>query len=76
MKYDKDAQNPEVFINGEIAYVPQKPWIMNGSVKDNIIFNSAYDQDKLNDVIKYACLERDLQILTDGINTMIGLFYL
>lgn len=71
MKIDNDFK-PELFLNGEISFVPQKPWIFNGSVKENILFCSPYNEAKFRDVIKYACLERDLEILSDGIDTMIG----
>lgn len=71
MKFDQEMQ-PELFLNGEVCFVPQKPWIFNGSVKDNILFTAPYDENKFLDVIKFSCLERDLEILSDGINTMIG----
>ena len=75
MKYDEDMK-PELFIQGDICYVPQKSWILNGTVKDNILFNSAYDETRYNDCIKYSCLERDLTILSNGDQTMIGSFKL
>lgn len=37
---------------GSIAYVEQDPFIMSGSVKDNILFGLAYNQNKLEEVIK------------------------
>jgi ABC-type multidrug transport system fused ATPase/permease subunit len=72
MKFDEDKQ-PELNIDGEICYVPQKPWIMNGSVRENIIFNSEFDEKRYNESLKYSCLERDLTILSNGDQTMIGI---
>ena len=38
----------EIAINDQkkIAYVPQQAWIMNTTVRENIIFGHAYDQER------------------------------
>ena len=71
MKYH-DYNLPEVTINGDIAYIPQKPWIMNQTVKNNILLGSSYNQKKYKEALKYSCLEADLQILQNGDETEIG----
>jgi ATP-binding cassette subfamily C (CFTR/MRP) protein 1 len=30
--------NPSVKVNGSIAYVSQVPWIMNDTIRNNILF--------------------------------------
>ena len=75
MKFDEDRK-PELNIQGEVCYVPQKPWIMNGTVKDNIIFNADFDEKKYQEALKYSCLERDISILSNGDQTMIGIFFI
>lgn len=35
-----------VKIQGSIGYVPQTPFIMNASLRDNILFGSAFNADK------------------------------
>lgn len=40
----KGAKNSMIEINGSIAYAPQKPWIMSGSLKDNITFTLPYEK--------------------------------
>ena len=74
MKFDEDRK-PELNIQGEVSYVPQKPWILNGTVKDNIIFNEDFDEKRYQEAIKYSCLERDISILSNGDKTMIGMFF-
>lgn len=74
MNYDEELK-PELYIQGQICYVPQKPWIMSGTVKENILFHSEYDEGRFAECIKYACLERDLSILNNGIETMIGFLF-
>ena len=54
------------------AYVPQSAWIMNATLRDNIIFGSEDDEDKLQEIIKACCLERDLEMLPHGEFTEIG----
>ena len=36
-------RNPKIKISGRICYAPQKPWIMSGTVKQNIVFFKNYD---------------------------------
>lgn len=33
-----DGEAPKIKISGSIAYCAQKPWIMSGTVRDNIVF--------------------------------------
>ena len=42
------SPDSKVTINGSIAYSAQKPWIMSATVKDNIIFESPYNQKRLD----------------------------
>jgi ABC-type multidrug transport system fused ATPase/permease subunit len=39
-------------VQGKIAYVEQEPFILSGSIKDNILFGLRYDEDKLQEVIR------------------------
>lgn len=65
-------RNPVVKIHGSIAYAPQKPWIMAGTVKENILFFNEYEKDRFKEVIHYACLEDDIKLFANGIDTEIG----
>lgn len=35
-----------VLINGTISYASQSPWVYEGTIKENIIFNEGYDEEK------------------------------
>lgn len=35
-----------VAVTGGFAYVSQQAWILNDSLKENILFGNDYDQDK------------------------------
>lgn len=59
-------------IHGSVAYVSQIPWIMNGTVKDNILFGHKYDKEFYEKTIKACALTIDLAILMDGDQTLVG----
>lgn len=55
-----------------IAYVSQKPWIINATVKKNVVFGYPYDKKRYQRAIKYSNLENDLEILIKRDQTEIG----
>ncbi|CAD8077788.1 unnamed protein product [Paramecium sonneborni] len=63
---------PKLQINGQIAYVSQKAWIQNATVKDNILFGNPYHQQSYEKAIHFSCLKQDIEILVNGDLTVIG----
>jgi ATPase subunit of ABC transporter with duplicated ATPase domains len=62
-----------VKLRGKIAYFDQKPFIMNDTIKGNILFGKPDNNQHLYDVaIKASCMEHDLQLLPDGDECEIG----
>ena len=59
-------------LSGTTAYCDQKPWIINTTLKENILFGYAYDEAMFNLAIEASALKSDLEILPDGIMTEIG----
>lgn len=35
-----------VLVNGRVSYASQLPWVYEGTIKENIVFNEKFDQDK------------------------------
>ncbi|EJD44567.1 ATP-dependent bile acid permease [Auricularia subglabra TFB-10046 SS5] len=69
---DMRRTSGDVVFGGSVAYAPQAPWIQNLSMRDNILFGHEYDEARFREAI-YACaLERDIEILPDGVQTEIG----
>ncbi|OCB86633.1 multidrug resistance-associated ABC transporter [Sanghuangporus baumii] len=67
------APSPEDWIvNGTCAYVPQTSWLQNASIKDNILFNLPYVEDRYRKTIDACALVEDLAILEDGDQTEVG----
>uniref|UniRef100_A0A667X8H9 Si:ch211-221f10.2 n=1 Tax=Myripristis murdjan TaxID=586833 RepID=A0A667X8H9_9TELE len=61
-----------VAVSGGFAYVSQQAWILNDSLKENILFGKEYDQEKYDAVLEACCLVPDLLELPYGDMTEIG----
>lgn len=76
----------KVAVNGEVAYIPQQPWIQNLTLRyvfnsptnqicacrDNVLFGKPLDPE-LYEKVLYACaLQQDLASLPAGDTTEIG----
>ena len=59
-------------MKGKIAYASQEPWIFSGSIRQNILCGSEFDQERYNQVIRVCALDRDLQLFPSGDGTAVG----
>ena len=57
---------------GTTALVPQTPWCAHGTIRDNILFGRAWNEDRYRAVLFACALERDLTIMAEGDLTEIG----
>ncbi|KAK5789347.1 hypothetical protein VI817_008471 [Penicillium citrinum] len=64
--------DPETGLIDSIAYCAQEAWLVNDTVKENIIFASPYDEKRYRAVLKACALERDITILDAGDQTLVG----
>ncbi|KAI8647805.1 multi drug resistance-associated protein MRP [Parasitella parasitica] len=62
----------QITIRGSIAYVPQQPWIMNATLRDNITFGLRWDPVFYEQVLEACSLKLDMKMLSDGDQTEIG----
>ncbi|GME83703.1 unnamed protein product [Ambrosiozyma monospora] len=69
---DLHKTNGLVFLHGRVAYVPQVAWIMNGTIKENILFGCKFDPVFYEQTIKACALTPDLKVLPDGDATQVG----
>jgi ABC-type multidrug transport system fused ATPase/permease subunit len=65
-------QSGEVQVKGRIAYASQSAWILNATLRDNILFGMPFDQEKYDKVLKACQLSHDLDMLDNGDMTEIG----
>ncbi|ORX44614.1 multi drug resistance-associated protein MRP [Hesseltinella vesiculosa] len=61
-----------VTLRGSVAYVPQQPWLMNATVRENIVFGHRFDPVFYEKVLSACSLTMDLKVLADGDMTEIG----
>ena len=64
--------NPETGLTESVAYCAQQAWLVNDTIKQNILFASPLDNKRYQDVIKACALTRDLEILDAGDKTLVG----
>ena len=61
-----------VSVAGSMAYVEQEPFIFSQTVKENILFGQQYDKERMDRAIAAAQLTRDVEIFSNGLDTVIG----
>lgn len=64
--------NGEVVVRGRIAYVAQQPWVMNASVKENIVFGHRWDPQFYSQTVEACALVDDFSTLPGGDSTEVG----
>ncbi|XP_058795497.1 ATP-binding cassette subfamily C member 4-like isoform X2 [Phymastichus coffea] len=62
----------DVKINGTTSYAGQRPWLFPGTVRDNVVFDQPYDEERFREVVRVCSLERDLQRLSHAERTQVG----
>ncbi|XP_028429950.1 LOW QUALITY PROTEIN: ATP-binding cassette sub-family C member 5 [Perca flavescens] len=61
-----------VAVRGRLAYVAQQAWILNATLRDNILFGQEYQEDRYQSVLSACCLRPDLSLLPNADLTEIG----
>lgn len=61
-----------VSFRGEVAYVPQIPWVFSGTVRENILFGLSFDEKRFQHVVHVCSLTKDLNDFLNGDLTEIG----
>ena len=61
-----------VVSRGTIAYCAQQPWLISGTLRDNVLYGRALDEQRYNDTIRACGLLEDLEQLPGGDETIIG----
>lgn len=59
-------------MTNSIAYCSQAAWLLNDTVRNNILFNSPYNETRYKAVVEACGLKRDFEILNAGDQTEIG----
>jgi ABC-type multidrug transport system fused ATPase/permease subunit len=54
-----------------VAYVPQQPWILNDTIRSNILFENKFDENRYNETVTACALDHDIAQLPAGHDTEI-----
>ncbi|KAF9182685.1 hypothetical protein BGZ51_004502 [Haplosporangium sp. Z 767] len=57
---------------GSLAYVAQSAWILNDTVRNNILFGRPYDKERYLNTVRACALTPDFKMLVNGDKTIIG----
>ena len=63
---------PKIRIDGAISLIEQTPFILNATIRENILFGEELNEERYNKVVEACQLGRDLEILKGGDLTEIG----
>ena len=66
------ATAPVAHLRSPIAYVPQTPFIINATVKQNVLFGRSFDETRYRASLLAACLDADLKQFPAHDETEIG----
>ncbi|KAK9471309.1 P-loop containing nucleoside triphosphate hydrolase protein [Dipodascopsis tothii] len=55
-----------------VAYCAQHAWLLNDTIRNNILFDSGYNKQRYAAVVRACALTRDLEILDAGDETVVG----
>jgi ABC-type multidrug transport system fused ATPase/permease subunit len=70
---EMDKLSGDVEIRNEaVGYCSQTPWLQSVSIRDNILFFSAYDEQRYQKVLDSCALLPDLASFKDGDQSLIG----
>lgn len=64
--------DPRTGLTESVAYCSQSAWLLNDTIKNNIIFATPFNQDRYDKVVDACGLTRDFEILAAGDQTEIG----
>ena len=64
--------DPDSGLTESVAYCAQQAWLVNDTIKQNILFAAPLDEARYRAVISACALERDLEILDGGDATLVG----
>lgn len=56
----KNFLNTKVFLNGYVSYMGHTPWMIKGTVLENIVLNKKFIREKFDWALKFSCLDAEM----------------
>jgi ABC-type multidrug transport system fused ATPase/permease subunit len=72
MEVAPDCTDGHVGLRGDVGLAAQTPWIVNNTLRGNIIMGRPYDRARFDHAVATCALESDIDMLPAGIDTEIG----
>eukprot|EP00891_Asterochloris_glomerata_P006803 jgi/Astpho2/6803/e_gw1.00103.48.1_t len=69
---EMERHTGSVRVGGQLALVAQQAWIINASVRDNILLGRDLDDARWEACVEACCLSQDFKVLPAGADTEIG----
>ena len=61
-----------MLFRSRVAHLGHKPWLMNDSIRNNILFGQPWHEDRYQWVLGACALTTDLGLLSHGDQTLVG----
>lgn len=71
MNHKYEEPLPKLKINGQVGFMSQKPWLMAKTIKENIVMDLPFDQERFDHAVKFAALEDDLNLFAERENRIL-----
>lgn len=66
------GNDPADGLTDSVAFCPQTPWLQNDTIRNNILFGSAYNGPRYGSVLQACALLPDLAVLEYADDTPVG----
>ena len=64
--------DPASGLTDTVAFCSQTPWLLNDTIRNNILFGSAFNAKRYKHVLAACCLLPDLKVMDVGDQTLVG----
>ncbi|MCQ2816425.1 MAG: ATP-binding cassette domain-containing protein [archaeon] len=71
--YELLSSSSPIIVNGRVSFEPQLPFIINDTVKNNILFDAPYDEERYNKILECCQLIPDIERFTNNDNLKLSL---
>ena len=69
---DPNGNESKLFNQQKMHYISQRPWILNASIKENIILDKTYNKSLLQQALEFSALDKDLANFPKGMDQEVG----
>ena len=71
---EMDCLNGQILSLGSatVGYAPQSPYLLDGSIRENIVFGRFFDENRYLKILEACCLRQDVISMAHGDETLVG----